>query len=214
MSDIKLIEKDTDIGKLKITRYNWDVVIKGRPYYVVKIEGYVHSIIGIYDGKNDLWAYPRDEEPTYENLIEFSAREFGCLWGYRYEPYNYARTKWDETECFTCHKYIITRNGEDFYDDCHSINEVMVAIQRLKDHPINFNEIGWKDKVIGRKLWWRGQPGIVTRWVDGQACIIIEPDGIDRFKIPEEFRDDDSPIYEDEDIKADIFSGHIYWFRE
>lgn len=202
MYSINLIEKDTDIKSLEMTRYNWDVLINGRPYYVVKIKGYVHSIIGIYNGQNNLWAYPRDEEPTFENLIEFSTKEFGCLWGYRYEPYNYMRTKWDETECFTCHKYIITRNGEDFYNDCHSINEVMVAIQRLKEHPIDFNEIGWKDNVIGKKVWWEGQPAIITNWIDGQACVIIKPDGIDKFKSSEE------------DIKDDIFSSHISWFRE
>lgn len=54
MLSMNLIEKDTDIKSLEMTRYNWDVLINGRPYYVVKIKGYVHTIIGIYNGQNDL----------------------------------------------------------------------------------------------------------------------------------------------------------------
>ena len=69
MTDIRLIEKDTILPKLY--PYDWDVYINDKPYYVVRIEGFVHTIGGKY-GENDLWAYPRDEEPTYKNLIEFN----------------------------------------------------------------------------------------------------------------------------------------------
>lgn len=214
VGDIKLIRPDTNIQSLKIHRYDWDVWVKGKPYYVVRIEGYNHSIVGMYNGQNDLWMYPRDEEPSYENLTEYSTRDFGVLWGYRYEPYNYIRAKYDEAECFTCHRYIITRNGMDFYDDCHGIHDVMTKIQRLNDHPIPFNLINWKDEVIGRKIWWRSQPGIITHWVDGQACVIIKPDGIDKFETPQEYKNDGLFSDDEEDIKADVFSSHIYWFRD
>lgn len=215
MKDIKLITKDTDIEKLEMRKLNWDVIIKGVPYYVVRIPGYVHSIVGIYNGENDLWAYPRNENPSYENLIEYSTNQFGVLWGYRYEPYNYIKHKWGEAECYTCNKYIITRNGEDFYDDCYSIEEVLTKINRLKEHPISFNSINWKDEIIGRKIWWRSQPAIIDRYVNKQAAIIIKPDGIDKFKIPAEYRKDDMFLSEEDedDIKTSIFDEHIYWFR-
>lgn len=70
MADIKLIEKDTNISELKMSKMHWDVMLHGKPYQVVKIKGYVHTIGG-RRGENDLWMYPRDESPTYENLIEF-----------------------------------------------------------------------------------------------------------------------------------------------
>ena len=54
---------------------DWDVVINGIPHYVVRIEGYVHTIGGRY-GENDLWAYPRDKAPTYDTLVEFGCAYF------------------------------------------------------------------------------------------------------------------------------------------
>ena len=42
----KLIEKETNIKSLKITKYQWDVVVNGVPHQVVKIHGYVHSMGG------------------------------------------------------------------------------------------------------------------------------------------------------------------------
>ena len=85
MTDIRLIEKDTILPKLR--PYDWDVYINDKPYYVVRIEGFVHTIGGKY-GENDLWAYPRDEEPTYENLIEFNC-DNPVSWGIEYKPRNY-----------------------------------------------------------------------------------------------------------------------------
>ena len=46
MADIKLIEKDTNISELKMSKMHWDVMLHGKPYQVVKIKGYVHTIGG------------------------------------------------------------------------------------------------------------------------------------------------------------------------
>lgn len=46
MSDIRLIERDTDISKLNMMLIDWDVVVYNRPYQLAFIEGYVHSIGG------------------------------------------------------------------------------------------------------------------------------------------------------------------------
>lgn len=109
-SEIKLIKEDTILSKLILC--SWDVVIDGVPYYVVKIPGYVHTIGGRY-GHNDLWAYPRSEKPTYENLIEFDCGQPVC-WGIQYTPVNFSATKWAETSSRTLGRIDITRNGEIF----------------------------------------------------------------------------------------------------
>lgn len=214
MCEIKLIEKDTDIKSLKMSKYNWDTVVYGKPYQVVKIEGYVHTIGG-YWKENNLWMYPRYEEPTYENLIEYSVPGNGVCWGYRYEPHLYVRTKWDETECFRTGGVMITRNGADFYFCRGGIDEAKWLLHGIDDHPIDLNFYDFEKNVIGRKVWWRSEPGIITSWVGhGQACVIIEPDGISKFTKPAEYKDDD--IYDDCEptIKADIFDSHICWFRD
>ena len=213
VSNIKLIDKDTDISKLKISKMPWDVEVRGVPYQVVKIEGYVHTIGG-RRGENDLWMYPRNESPTYETLIEFQCEGCGVCWGIKYEPYNYVGCKWDEFECFTTSGAMITRNGKDFYFCRGGIDEAKWLMKHLDEHPLDLNDYGFAEKMIGRKVWWRSEPAIIRSWIDGQACVILEPDGIDSFTTPAEFTADDCLNDDEEDIKADIFDKHIWWFRE
>lgn len=214
MAQINLIKKDTI---LPILHYiDWDVVIDGVPHFVVKVEGYVHTIGGRY-GENDLWAYPRDKAPNYETLIEFNS-EKPVAWGIQYEPKNYTETKWDETSAYNSGGITITRNGEVF---CHvagglyyGIDKARVMIAQFEDHPLELNSILFRPKAIGRKVWWRSEPAVITRYVDRQACVILEPDGIDHFTVPAEFAKEDSEYYEDRTVKADILDRNIWWFRD
>lgn len=215
MTDIKLIEKDTNISELKMSKMHWDVMLYGKPYQVVSIKGYVHTIGG-RRGENDLWMYPRNESPTYENLIEFQCDDFGVCWGIKYEPHNYVRNKWDESECYTSGGAMITRNGEDFYFCRGGIDEAEWRIKHLDEHPLDLNEYGYAEKMIGRKVWWRSEPAIITDWIDdGQACVILEPDGIEKFKTPAEFAEEEGDdYYEDGFVKAEIFDQHVWWHRD
>ena len=214
MADIKLIEKDTNISELKMSKMHWDVMLHGKPYQVVKIKGYVHTIGG-RRGENDLWMYPRDESPTYENLIEFQCEGCGVCWGIKYEPHNYVRNKWDESECYTTGGAMITRNGEDFYFCRGGIDEAEWRIKHLDEHPLDLNEYGYAEKMIGRKVWWRSEPAIITDWIDdGQACVILEPDGIEKSTTPAEFAEEEGDdYYEDGFVKTEIFDQHIWWHR-
>ena len=223
--DIRLITKDTDVSKLKMKRYNWDVVFGGRPYQVVQIEGYVHSIVGLLDGQNDFWMYPCDEEPSYENLYEIDLSEpwkVGPLWGISQNPHLYASYKWDERSIRYSAGWFITRNGEKFCDG-YSYEDCKVKLGMIQEHPLSFYERGWKEHMVGRKVWFRSQPGIITRWVDGQGCVIIQLDNTapgykteTKFKTPPEFMDDEAmnEYYDEDSIKDSIFSRHIWWFRE
>lgn len=213
MSKIKLIDKYTDISKLKMSKYNWDVVVNGVPYQVVRIERYVHSIGGKHS-ENDLWMYPLSQEPSYKNLVEYNCDGCGVCWGIRFEPHNYKRTKYDETECFTTRGAMITRNGEDFYFCNCGIDEARYLIPLLSEHPLNLNERDFDSNMIGRKIWWRSEPAIIKRYVKGQAAVIIEPDGINKFTTPAEFADEGSEYYDENWTKTDIFDKHIWWFRD
>ena len=211
MQNIKLIDRDTDISKLKIRQMGWDTVINGKQYFVVRIVGYVHTIGGKYS-TNDLWAYPRDEKPNYENLVQFEGEP--VCWGINYAPYNYARCRHDEFEATTIGNVFITRNGEKFCDVRGSIERAKCMINDFNEHPINLNEIDFDKKVIGRKVWWRSEPAVVSNYISKQACVILEPDGIKQFTTPAEFADEGCNYYCDGDVKADILDKHIWWFRE
>ena len=218
MAMFKLIEKETNIKSLKMTKYQWDVVVNGVPYQVVKIHGYVHSMGGQW-GENDLWMYPRDQDPTYENLVEYYCDGNGVCWGILYDPHNYVRRKHTEPECFTSGGAYITRNGEKFYHCSSGIDEARYRIKQISEHPLNLFEYQFDKKMIGRKVWWRSQPAIITKWIgNGDACVILEPDPkfIAEFDTPKEFLEEYD--YEDpedkEFIKTSIFDEHIWWFRE
>lgn len=213
--EIKLVTKDTNISTLSMHKFNWDVQINRVDYQVVQIDGYVHSIGG-RRGINDLWMYPRGAEPTYENLVEFSCDGSGVCWGIRFEPKNYFKCKWDETEAFTSGGAMITRNGEDFYFCGAGIDEARYMLMQIDDHPIGFHEYKFNENVVGRKVWWRSEPAVVSKWIGGQdARLVISPDGIDAFRVPPEFEAEEGPdYYEDGVVVTTAFDSHIWWFRE
>ena len=215
MREIRLIDKDTIIPKT--SPLDWDLEVKGRPYYVVRLEGYVHTIGGHW-GENDLWAYPRDEEPCYENLIEFDS-DSPVLWGIEYKPHHYIKCKWDECEIRKSNNLIITRNGKPFDEvgcsDMHyGLDKAKVKIAKYGEHPLDLKAIDFDKKMEGRKIWWRSQPAKIERFVWGQACVIIVPDGAETFEIPPEFRKDTWANEENEYVKAHILDEHIWWFRD
>ena len=218
MSDItiKLIEEDTEIPELK--PYEWDVVVKGRPFYVARIPGFVHTIKG-WGEPIDLWAWPRDEKASYENLVEYDL-DSPVAWGLEYREQRYIRSKWDDVMLRSGAVTTITRNGIPFYDVFggrnYSVPKAIVLIGEIGEHPLDFNTIGFDEKMIGRKIWFRSQPGIITRYIKGQCCVMVAPDGIDHFKRPPEYENDDlfDDWYDEQELKLDCLADHnIDWFR-
>lgn len=214
MEKIKLIKRDSVLPPIR--RFNWDVVINGIPYYVTKIDGFVHSIGGRH-GANDLWAYPRDKLPSYETLIAYDC-DNPVAWGINYIPRNYIKSKYDETEALSSGRAIITRNSEEFCSVPggmnYAIDKARVMITQFKEHPLELEEIDFAKKAIGRKVWWRSEPAVITNYIFKQACVILEPDEIDSFTIPAEFVEEDPDYYTDVSVKADILDHNIWWFRD
>ena len=224
MKEIKLITRENIGQALEIIEKNkplpWDVVIDKRPYYVVQVDGFIHTIGGVF-GENDLWAYPRNEKPSLHNLIQYNSKH-PVTWGLKYKEKNVSRCKWDETCSFTRGCTVIYRNMEKFMtipgDMDYSIPKAISIIKELPDHPLELQEIDFDKKCIGRKVWWRSQPAIITAYVKNQGSVILEPDGINEFDIPAEFKaeiGDEDLIYEEETefIKTSILDKNIYWIR-
>lgn len=216
MSEYRLIKRE-DIKGLRYTKMPWDVCIKNRPYQVIDVDGFVHTIGGHLDfgNGNSFWTYPLDEEMNYDNLIEFDGCP-GARWGLEYYPTNYIKTKWDKSEVRQGRHLIITRNEKPFYDGFLTIHEALSLVldNKLSEHPLNLNNRDFDKNCVGRKIWYRSEPAIIERYVNGQACIIIKPDGMERFSVPKEHQDSDIPYYEEDTLKVNIFSKYIWWFRE
>ena len=219
-TDIKLLDNDVNLSKIK--PLDWDLEINGIPYYVCRIEGYCHSISwqGGNETRHELWCYPRHEQPSLENLVEYTLKS-PVAWGIEYDEVHKISHKWDEAEIRSGARTVITRNGKPFYTvgggRDYSIPKAITLIAKINEHPLDFNVIEYYNKMIGRKVWYNGQPSIITHYVQGQCCVIIEPDGIEKFECPPEFKTDDCYWdYEDEhSLKIDCLeSNRVWWFRD
>ena len=213
---IRIIGKNTVIPKLK--PFEWDLVVNGRPFYVAHVPGFVHSIKG-WGEPIDLWAWPRDEEPSYENMSEYDLNS-PVAWGLEYRESRHIKCKWDDSMLRGGAGTTITRNGEDFYHISggrgYSVPKAMAVIEEISDHPLDFDMIDFDKKMIGRKIWYRSQPGIITRYIKGQCCIMVEPDGMEHFALPAEYEGDDlfGDWYDERELKLDcIAERNINWFR-
>lgn len=180
--------------KHNLRNYSWNVTLgkDHEPMRVCKIDGCYHTIGGRY-GNNCLYVYPRNEEPTVENLTKYNGE---IPWSYDVTQTNYYRK--DELRCSTkCRIYIA---GEQVYEfNCGwdlMPHKIMMTIEELKEHPIYIVEIGYEEKyVLNRKVYFHGKPGIITHYMKEQGSIMIN------------FEDGTGPV------KEDILSKSIEWFR-
>lgn len=220
MSDFKFIESDEDLKEIE--PLDWDVVVEGIQYRVYRVPGYVHTIGGRW-GDNDLYACIRNTQPHAETLIPFRADDPVC-WGIIIGPY--LEAEYDDDDEY---KYIvypssvdyrnsvkITRNGQMFNANVKGgVAEALSMIKKYREHPLELDMIDFNKKAVGRKVYWRSEPGIIAEYLDHEASVVIVPDGIDEFTVPAEFMHDSSvPCYEDSMIVTSILDEHIWWFRE
>lgn len=215
MVDIRLITAE-DIPNLKYTKLEWDVEVNGVPYQVINVPGFAHCLGGHldYGDGNCYWAYPLGEDLTIDNLVEFDG-EPGAAWGIEYTPTNSIRTKWGETEIRNGRKLVITRNGKPFYSELLTLHKALAYIQDglIHEHPLDLNFRGYDSKAIGRKVWYRSEPGVIERC--NRSCVTIVPDGMEEFSIPKEYQKEDGPYDEPRTcIVTSIFDPHIWWFRD
>ena len=217
-SDIKLLDENADLSKIK--PFDWDLEIKGIPYYVCRIEGYCHSLRwqGGSETRCELWCYPRHESPSIENLIEYDLKS-PVAWGIQYDEIHSTKCKWDETETIAGCRTIITRNGVPFYNvgghRNYSVPKAIMLISEIEEHPLGFDGIDFDKKIIGRKVYWNNQPGIITSFIHRQCCVMIAPDGMERFENPPEFQKEDGQYYYEKEVKIDcLATTRTWWFRE
>lgn len=223
----KSFDKDSVIPDYHII--DWDLVVNGEPYSVAHMEGFVHTRGGRW-GINDLWAWPRGQEPTYHNLIPFNSK-YPVTWGLEYIEYNkskYHEHDWgDDSEIDAVCGTWITRNGKRFYfvrgEMAYSLPKAQSLIFYINEGPINFNSINWEKKLVGRKIWYNDEPAIVeSLWFDENEGyhIFIVPDGIEKFSCPKSWMRDDYlkeswPEYEN-GLSYNIINpeyNKVDWFR-
>ena len=217
--EIKTLTKDTVLSACSISKYNWDVVMYGEPYQVVRIDGYVHTIGGRW-GNNDLYAYPLSEEMSVDNLMNFEGSP--CCWALAVHSENKFKSKWYGESIENRNYVVVTRNGEEFVsmgcrDQFYGIAKAQFFIEQFKEHPLSLNERDWDTKEVGRKIWYGETPAIITRVRGGEIMISPDPDHTDKFPCPPFYTEDFEKEHWDNELSqglwVSLLDDRLYWFR-
>lgn len=132
---------------------------------------------------------------------------------------NYTKVKWNETQIRSTDSVEIYINKRLVYTfGCNNLNYALAKVQTLHvemlEHPFNFCN---PDSEIGRKVWYRNQPAIIERLVLDQGCVVLKKadgTGFD-MKNPWDNEDDiTSDWHGKNEVKDDIFTESIWWFRD
>lgn len=83
-------------------------------------------------------------------------------------------------------------------------------IPRLFEHPSNLAE--GVERLEGRPIFYRETPAVIRRYLPDQGALVVEPAEGHRFPRScwQEDDDEDGATFD----KPDLFSDHVWWFRD
>ena len=203
---------------------DWDVVVpteksKSDKVNVLKVYG-TEPIIGLDIVYDRYYVFNRYNLDPHASDLEMLDVPFGAI------PVNYdirTETNYGWTDHSGYMRRCVTsiyRNNELFYtipgNPQYGIPKALTIISELDGKAFDHISINFESDLIGRKVFWRDQPGVITGYCKGKACVIIEPDGIEKFKAPGNMNKEDADIFENGDdfVKVELWSNDIWWFRE
>jgi hypothetical protein len=107
-----------------------------------------------------------------------------------------------------------------FYRDVsHALLRAHHVLDTVHDHPIHIWDPEEREKLVGRKIYYRERPAVVERLIGDQGCVIIRPEYETTFPLsPYEIEDSkNGEFYKDDDggrVKVELHSPHIWWWRK
>ena len=113
-------------------------------------------------------------------------------------------------------------NKEPVYEVCHrDISQLLLQLQvvipklmnlpALMEHLRTQRYLSEIPPLIGRKVFYQNHPGIIRSFIGHQGCVTIEADP---GPWPTPVWDTDDDYEKNEDVKTDILSPHIWWYRD
>ena len=91
-------------------------------------------------------------------------------------------------------------------------------IDKLSEHPamdaLLDERVPAGDRLRGRRVYYRGVPAVLAYTMPAQGCVMVEPIPGHTFPPPPWAHDPDNSSHEERDVKEDILSPHIWWYRD
>lgn len=85
-------------------------------------------------------------------------------------------------------------------------------IGELSEHSSGWLSKEARDRLVGRKVYYRGVPAVITRLIVDQGCVILETEDGKPFP-PPVYRDAEDEDERESSIKDEVLSPHIWWHR-
>ena len=213
MSEIKMINKDSDLNKSPHDDLQYDIMIKNRLYNIARYPEYIHSINGY--NKNCYWVWPRTEERKYYNMFPYNGY-LGALWDFEINSLNYEDN--DNYYIYPMYRATIKRNNSIFdqryyeYDNLAYITSItIVRMTKLKELPIGLENKNFLNNLIKREILYRGNRAIVEDYDYEYGLKIILREDENGLKVPNNIAIS-MGLEEDELLTIDILSDDIDWF--
>ena len=218
MIEFKSPDKTTDLTPLIVKNIDnaMDFYLGDKPMLVNRWPGYYHSYGGRFT-ENDVYVYSREESSTIDNIFQFDSESYGANWEITSTKSNFR----GKNGISTLNNWHLLRNNK-IFGEFNSMLAVLRAKERVDDHPLDLNEIGYQKKNIGRHIYYKDQPAIIDYFSHNEpARIFVIPDGIENFRSPAYIMGDDDIEYSiscwQEDygkgLMISIFDPSIWWFR-
>lgn len=212
MSDIRMIDKNTDLINSPHDDLQYDIMISNRLYNIARYPEYVHSING--NKNNCYWVWPRTEERKYYNMIPYNGH-LGALWDFEINSLNYED---NDNYIYPIYRATIKRNNSIFdqryykYDNLAYITSItIVRMTKLKELPIGLNNKNFLNNLIKREILYRGNRAIVEDYDYEYGLKIILREDENGLKVPNNIAIS-MGLEEDEPLTIDILSDDIDWF--
>jgi hypothetical protein len=86
------------------------------------------------------------------------------------------------------------------------------VLQELRDNTSGWLIQEYREKLVGRKIFYREKPAIVESLIVDQGCIVVKADGC-TFPKPI-YKEEDDTYEENEYVKVEVLDSNIWWFRK
>ena len=94
------------------------------------------------------------------------------------------------------------------------IDEARIAISKFTKHPLCLNSIDYDKNAVGRQIYYRGIPAIVTRFLKEQASVMIKAENaLVSGPLPIYTYEVGVSLNKDMELKVDILDPDIAWYR-
>lgn len=100
--------------------------------------------------------------------------------------------------------------------------DALIEIRRIGLALIEHDAIDWASEVpaaeqlLGRKVYYRQTPAVVTRAILDQGCVMLKPVGVDAFP-PAAYdldRDGEPDLSDRDEVKTELLDKNIWWWRD